>query len=273
MNLFSQDTIEMDSILIRSYNFHISNNKIYSEADGFTKKYVNQDSTLWISKYFAKDSILKSKEFIFKNEKLKDSIRYSFNQSNKIDSSRWFYDIKGRETKYTWYKNDTINSTLNWFYEYSDSIIGSRNISKKTSYRVDISDFNLDTCCYSSKIQIFENNLLISEIEYDSGDTTVFEYQYDDLGNIYFYKINNELLDSISTCFSQVELDFPNKFDDSNSDQINQLVSNYVSDFFHIDCKSENMILTSKNKKIELEIHRGNCHSSTNGNIRLKIIY
>lgn len=280
-NMDAQETKDMDSTLTFFYGFHISNKKLFSKTDGYTWSYLSKDSLIWITKSFS-DSVLSNKQITFNNKFGSDSLKYSYDKGNNIDSCIWLYDSLNRETKYVWFGNDEQNKTLTWYYEYHDTIQNSIVKTTKSSFRVDHYGNTKDTCCQRITDYYYDEGLLIKEKETDDvGETSETEYFYDSLGNLinmtkkmynnYEGVFINRLSEDSDKCFHSEVVDFPKSILKGQTADINAYLEKYLDTFFHLDCKPETLRLESKDGKTELYLTRGDCHSANAGRIRLTI--
>lgn len=284
IHIFAQSNEAMDSTLSISYNFHLSNKKIIVELASYSVSYVNKDSNLWITNHYDPDSIIRSKKITYKNKLHQDSVRYSLIMPNNIDSCKWSYDSNGREIKYTLFKNDGENGTLNWYSEYQDSIFDNIRITKQVRYRVDLADNYLDTCCIEYSIKTYKNELLIENKVYgEYGDTIKTEYHYDKSGNLEnttvmtYNSFDGVLINlpnsSNGKCLKVLDVDFPAFVQPWTSKQIEKFLSEYLNDFYDLDCKPQRLVLESKKENSSITIVRAACHIVNAGTINFRINY
>ena len=165
---YSQDFKGFDTITQGTYNFTLFGKRIHTELESYsiTYKSVNNKST--IEERYSPDSILKTKDVYYKNIDSKDSIRYTFVNKTLKDSCIWQYDSLKREVYYLWHSLDNKeHETLNWIYEYSDTIINESLAKIQVKYRIDNGIDYIDTCCHSTTVSSYENGVII-ETEIDN---------------------------------------------------------------------------------------------------------
>lgn len=173
---------------------------------------------------------------------------------------------------------------MNWYYEYVDSIFDNKRITKQLKYRVDKADNYLDTCCIMHSIMTYKNDYLMENIEYDVyGDTTKTTYYYDNSGalentTVLMYNgfegvLINHPTKSDNKCFKILTVEFPNQTQPLTSSEIELFLSDYIMEFYDLECKPQELFLKSINDDISLSISRANCHSINTGSIKMTMNY
>jgi len=278
---YSQDFQNSDTIVEGSYNFHLSNKKMHTELVYYTLKYKNNSDNSIIEELYSPDSTLETRTVYHKNIEKKDSVKYIYVNEILTDSCMWQYDSFKRETFYLLHSiYNKEHEILNWIYEYKkDTSYNDTLITTKVEYRIDQGINYIDTCCRTTTISTFKNGLLIKQIEKDKYEETVIIFHYDRdnilLKKSYFiegdliYEINQ---DKNNNCEREYTIIFPKSLSIANENEINSLAEKYWKHFNHKKCKSEVLILNSKDNLMQISIFRGLGHTPDTGRVKYRIV-
>jgi len=275
---YSQDFKGFDTITQGTYNFTIFGKRIDIELESYliTYKSINNKST--IQERYSQDSILKTKDVYYKNIDSKDSIRYTYVNNTLKDSCIWKYDSLKREIYYLWHSlGNKDHETLNWIYEYKDTIINESIATIQVRYRIDNGINYVDTSGQTTTITNYENGYIIKETETDNFDEKyVKQYFYDKnynllkitkknySGNSLTYELEER---SKNNCETEQTIKFPQTLTLFNEKELNAFIEEYRKDFNHKKCRPEILVLKSENNSKEIRIVRGACHTSNSGSM------
>lgn len=173
---------------------------------------------------------------------------------------------------------------MNWHSEYEDSIFDNKTITKQLRYRIDKADNYLDTCCIQYSIKTYKDDYFIEATEYGELDDSInTKYYYDNSGNLEntTFQIYNSFEGALinppsiakEKCFKILHVEFPLYTQLWKSHQIEHFLSDYIKEFYDVDCKPQQLYLRSIDENISMEILRSNCHSMNAGTLKLTIKY